>query len=55
MVPVAELRARLAYVGKARRTRNVSFASTRVSPLTLTVIDLVISPGLNTTAPASAR
>ena len=46
MVPVPLATARVALTGLERLTVNVSFASSRTSPLTTTAMVFVVSPGL---------
>ena len=42
-----------ALLGSLRLTKNVSFASFSVSPLVMTVIVFVVSPGAKASAPSA--
>src|SRR5437870_1942310 len=54
IVPVPSALALVAWVAPDRLTVNVSSGSNVVSPLTLTVMVLLVSPGLNVSVPLAA-
>ena len=53
MMPVPWLSRNVALDGLERLTKKVSFASSRRSPLTDTVTDLVVSPAANVSVPVA--
>ena len=54
MIPAPLLSSIVALTAPSSSTANVSSASTDASPVTLTVIVLVVSPGANVTVPTAA-
>src|SRR5437667_269590 len=54
IVPVPSASAMVALVAPDRLTKKVSLGSNLVSPLTLTVMVLLVSPGLNVSVPLAA-